>query len=67
VLLVTPIPTRSQSAWLRTVRVRTREWRAALRADPRLRPLGRVPGSALRGRRSNVRAELFAVSDTGGI
>jgi hypothetical protein len=40
----------------RTVRVRTREWRSALRADPRLRPLGRVPGSALRGRRSNVRA-----------
>jgi hypothetical protein len=59
ILLVTPIPTRSQAAWARAVRVRTREWRAALRADPRLQPLGRVPGSALRGRRSNVRAELF--------
>jgi mannosyltransferase len=61
VLLVTPVPMRSQSAWLRSVRVRTREWRTALRADPRLRALGRVPGSALRGRRSNVRAELFEV------
>jgi mannosyltransferase len=59
VLLVTPIPTRHRSPWSRAVAVRTREWRAALRADPRLRPLGRVPGSALRGRRSNVRAELF--------
>jgi hypothetical protein len=61
VLLVTPVRLRSQSPWARAVRVRTREWRAALRADPRLRPLGRVPGSALRGRRSNVRAELFQI------
>jgi mannosyltransferase len=59
ILLVTPVPTRSQTAWARAVRVRTWEWRAALRTDPRLRSLGRVPGSALRGRRSNVRAELF--------
>jgi hypothetical protein len=61
ILLVMPVPTRSQAAWARAVRVRTREWRAAVRADARLRRLGRVPGSALRGRRSNVRAELFEV------
>jgi hypothetical protein len=62
ILLVTPVASRSQAAWSRAVRVRTREWRAALRADPRLRPLGTPHRATLAGRRSPVRAELFVVA-----
>jgi mannosyltransferase len=58
VVLITPVPKRSRAPWTRVVQRRTREWRAALRADPRLRSLGRMasfpPG------RSGVRAEIFA-------
>ena len=61
ILLVTPVPSRSQAPWARTVRIRTREWRAALRADPRLRPLGQPQRSTLPRRRSSVRAELFVI------
>jgi hypothetical protein len=63
VLLVTPVFKRgsASSPWLRAVRVRTREWRAALRSDPRLVALGRAPRSRVTIRRSTVRAELFVV------
>jgi hypothetical protein len=43
------------------VRRRTREWRAALEADPRLISLGRAPQTRVTIRRSTVRAELFVV------
>ncbi len=61
VVLVTPVRRRyvSQAPWSRTVRVRTREWRAAVRAHPRLRPVARVGGVRLRRFRSAVRAEVF--------
>jgi mannosyltransferase len=63
VLLVTPVFKRgsARSPWLRSVRARTREWRAALRSDPRLVALGHAPRSRVTIRRSTVRAELFAV------
>jgi mannosyltransferase len=64
ILLVTPIADgrrRSGSPWLRAVRVRTREWRRAVLADPRLHRIGRAPLDGLGGRRSAVRAEVFAV------
>lgn len=61
VLLVTPVAGSSGAPWARAVRVRTRGWRAAVRADPRLRfvvQTGRPdPGSF----RSAVRAELYEV------
>src|SRR3954454_2534279 len=61
ILLVTPVTAghRSQAPWLRAVRIRTREWRAALRADPRVRAIGAAPRSALP--RDAVSAELFEV------
>jgi mannosyltransferase len=61
VLLVTPVFRHGTagSPWLRAVRARTREWRAALRADSRLVALGRAPRSRVTIRRSTVRAELF--------
>lgn len=61
ILLVTPVTPqhRSQAPWLRAVRIRTREWRAALRADPHLQPIGTAPRATLP--RNAVRAELFAV------
>jgi hypothetical protein len=63
ILLVTPLPTRRgmHAPWQRAVRARTREWRAALRGDPRLRRLEPVPPGGLAARRSAVRAELFEV------
>ena len=62
VLLVTPVDFRRPKApWKRTVRKRTREWRAVLRSDPRLRRLGRPRGARLPERRSSVRAEVFEV------
>lgn len=62
ILLVTPIPARhpSQAPWSRQVRVRTREWRAALRADPRLKPLPEVYTEIPRAH-NRLRAELFEV------
>jgi mannosyltransferase len=63
ILLVTPVTGkhRSQAPWLRAVRIRTREWRAALRADPHVKPIGAAPRAALP--RNAVRAELFQVRD----
>ena len=61
ILLVTPVDAEGSAEWERTVRVRTREWRAALHADTRLRPLGAPHRAKLAGRRSPVRAELFVV------
>jgi mannosyltransferase len=61
VLLVTPVAGSSRAPWARAVRARTRGWRAAVRADPRLRfvvQTGRPdPGSF----RSAVRTELYEV------
>ena len=60
ILLVMPVVRRlSQAPWNRAVRSRTREWRDWLRANPRLRPLGRAPRSTWPPRRSEVRTELF--------
>jgi hypothetical protein len=60
VLLVMPVYQRlSQAPWNRAVRSRTREWRAWLRGNPRLRSLGRAPRSTWPKRRSGVRTELF--------
>lgn len=61
ILLVTPVRMRGHAPWIRTVRARTREWRAALRADPRLRRLERITAPALERLRSTVRAELYEV------
>ena len=63
VLLVTPVEPRppSQAPWRRAVRARTREWRAALRADDRLVPIARAQGFAGPRLRSMVRAEVFEV------
>jgi hypothetical protein len=61
ILFVTPVPDArpSRGAWSRAVRIRTREWRAALRASPRLRPIGGV--TTFPSRKNTVRAELFEV------
>jgi hypothetical protein len=63
ILLVTPVETRhrSQAPWSRAVRVRTREWRRAMRHDPRLRRIGPVSSTTFPVRRSAVRAEVFEV------
>ena len=61
VILVTPVARRPRSAWARAVRRRTREWRAALRATPRLRPIGATSRPDPRRFRSTIRAELFEV------
>jgi mannosyltransferase len=62
ILLVTPIPARhpSQAPWSRQIRIRTREWRAALRADPRLNALPDVYTEIPRAH-NRLRAELFEV------
>jgi mannosyltransferase len=63
VLVVMPVYGRrlSQAPWNRAVRSRTREWRAWLRADPRLRSRGRAPRSTWPRWRSVVRTQLFEV------
>jgi hypothetical protein len=61
VILFTPVARRPRSAWARAVRRRTREWRAALRATPRLRPIGATSRPDPRRFRSTIRAELFEV------
>lgn len=63
ILLVTPVrPKRpSQAPWSRSVRVRTREWRRALREDPRLQAVDAAPSATFPHRRSTVRAEVFEV------
>ena len=63
VLLITPVPRRSPShaPWARAVRARTREWRAAIRGDPRLHALGGTSRPDPARFRSTVRADLFEV------
>ena len=61
VLIVTPEPgaNPSQAPWSRAVRIRTREWRAALASSPRLRRVGGV--STIPLRKNTVTAELYEV------
>jgi mannosyltransferase len=61
ILLVTPVDDHRSARWSRLLQLRTRQWSAALAADPRLhvlRPLTPVPPGPLRGA---VRAELLQV------
>jgi mannosyltransferase len=62
VVLVTPVARPPRAPWSRAVRLRTREWRAALRADPRLRWTGRTSHPDPTRFRSAVRAEIFEVA-----
>ncbi|HET6551268.1 MAG TPA: glycosyltransferase family 39 protein [Solirubrobacter sp.] len=61
ILIVTPVPEThpSQAPWGRAVRIRTREWRSALRQSPRVKAIGEV--STLPWRKNAVRAELYEV------
>jgi hypothetical protein len=61
VLIITPEPGArvSQSKWARAVRVRTREWSAALASSPRLRKVGGV--STIPLPKNTVTAELYEV------
>src|SRR3954452_10990235 len=61
VLIVPPEPGAhpSQAPWARAVRVRTREWTAALAASPRLRVVGGVSTIALP--KNTVTAQLYEV------
>ena len=61
VILVRPVARRSRSPWARAVRRRTREWRAALANDPRLRPIGATSQPDPTRFRSTIRAEIFEV------
>jgi mannosyltransferase len=61
-ILVTPVARRARSPWSRAVLRRTREWRAALRADPRLTWIGRTSHPDPTRFRSAIRAELFEVA-----
>ena len=63
VLLVTPVPRSrpSKAPWLRSVWARTHEWRAIIRRDPRLRPLGATSRVEPGRFRAPVRAELYEV------
>jgi hypothetical protein len=61
VLIVSPEPGKrlSQSPWARAVRIRTREWRAALEASPRLKRIGIA--TTFPTRKNTVRAQLYEV------
>ncbi|MBE2319908.1 glycosyltransferase family 39 protein [Solirubrobacter sp. CPCC 204708] len=61
VLIVTPEAggRLSQSPWARAVRIRTREWRAALDASARLQPIGGV--TTFPSGKNVVRARLYEV------
>jgi mannosyltransferase len=61
IVLVTPVGVRSRAPWGRAVRRRTREWRATLRADPRLCRRGATSRPDPARYRSTVRAEIFSV------
>ena len=61
-VLVMPVARRSRSPWSRAVRRRTAEWRAALRAEPRLRGSGRTSHPDPARFRSAIRAEIFEVA-----
>ena len=60
-ILVTPVTRRARSPWARAVRRRTREWQAALRHEPRLRPIGATSQPDPTRYRSTIRAEIFEV------
>jgi hypothetical protein len=62
ILLVTPIRARhpSQAPWSRLVRIRTREWRAALRDDPCLVALP-APHTPIPYAHNRLRSALFEV------
>ena len=61
VLIITPEAGArvSQAKWARAVRVRTREWSAALASSPRLRKIGGV--STIPLPKNTVTAELYEV------
>jgi hypothetical protein len=61
VLIVTPEPGErlSRSPWARAVRIRTREWTAALETSARLRPIGGV--TTFPSGKNVVRARLYEV------
>jgi mannosyltransferase len=59
IVLVTPVGVRSRAPWAHAVRRSTREWRAALRAEPRLRRLGATSRPVVGRFRSAVRAEIY--------
>jgi mannosyltransferase len=61
VVLVTPVGLRPRAPWSRAVRRLTREWRAALRHDPRLCRTGATSRPDAAQFRSTVRAEIFRV------
>ena len=61
VILIGPVARRPRSPWARAVRRRTREWRAALANDPRLRPIGATSQPDPTRFRSTIRAEIFEV------
>jgi mannosyltransferase len=63
VLLVTPARRngRSSAPWNRSVHARSREWKAAIRADKHLRPLGGTSNPKPGRYRSAVRGELYEV------
>ena len=60
VILVSPVAVRVRSPWARAVRRRTREWRAALRHDPRLRPICATSHPDSTRFRSTIRAVIYA-------
>jgi hypothetical protein len=62
IVLVAPI-LKARSPWARAVRRYTCAWRAALRADPRLRRLGATSRPDPHAYRSTVRAEIYVVHD----
>ena len=64
VVLVTPVAVRSRAPWGREVRRRTHEWRAALRADPRLCRVGATSHPDPRRFRSTLRAEIFTAIES---
>jgi hypothetical protein len=61
IVLVTPVDVRSRAPWGRAVRRSTREWRSALRGDPRLCRVGATSRPDAARYRSTVRAEIFTV------
>lgn len=63
VLLVIPVSRHpnSRAPWIRAVRARTREWRAAIRRDPHLRSLGGTSHPDPGKFRSAVQGELYEV------
>jgi mannosyltransferase len=67
ILLVTPVPTRSDAPWPRATRARARDWRAALRADPRVDRIARLGAGPLPRPHSALRAELFVVRSSASL